>query len=218
MSLVEAYLDRGVPIIQVYGSTETAPIVIHQRIPDAWETKGSTGRAALHCDARIVDSQGNTLGPDERGEIVVRGPNIMREYWNDPEGTAEVLRDGWFHTGDIGHIDGEALFYVDDRVKDVIISGSENIYPAELEMVLDRCEEIAEAAVIGRQDEKWGEVPVAVVVPNAGVDLSREVVLGLFEGELARFKHPHDVIFMETLPRNVMGKVLKFELRDMVRS
>lgn len=217
MSLVDAYLDRGVPIIQVYGSTETAPIVIHQRIPDAWVTKGSTGRAALHCDAKIVDPDGRSLGPDEKGEIVVCGPNIMREYWNDPAATADVLKDGWFHTGDIGHIDGRGLFYVDDRVKDVIISGSENIYPAELEIVLDRCADIAEAAVIGRADRKWGEVAVAVVVPREGTDLSREAVLGLFDGQLARFKHPRDVIFRESLPRNVMGKVLKFELREMVR-
>ncbi|CAN0307828.1 unnamed protein product [Discosporangium mesarthrocarpum] len=216
MSLVDAYLDRDVPIIQVYGSTETAPIVIHQRIPDAWATKGSTGRAALHCDARIEDASGTVLGPDDRGEIVVRGPNIMSGYWNDPEATAEVLKDGWFHTGDIGHIDENGLFYVDDRVKDVIISGSENIYPAELEMVLDRCDQITESAVIGRADEKWGEVPVAVVVLAENSKLKREGVLRLFEGELARFKHPRDVIFTDALPRNVMGKVLKFELRDMV--
>lgn len=216
MSLVDAYLERGVPIIQVYGSTETAPIVIHQRIPDAWTTKGSTGRAALHCDARIEDADGNVLGADERGEIVVRGPNIMVGYWNDPESTAEVLKDGWFHTGDIGHIDEQGLFFVDDRVKDVIISGSENIYPAELEMVLDRCDEIAEAAVVGRSDDKWGEVPVAVVVLGSDSKMTRDGVLGLFDGELARFKHPRDVIFQDALPRNVMGKVLKFELRDMV--
>ena len=216
LSLLDAYQDRGVPIIQVYGSTETAPIVIHQRIPDAWTTRGSTGRAALHCDARIVDTEGNTLGPEERGEIVVRGPNIMTEYWNDPDASAEVLKDGWFHTGDIGHTDENGLFYVDDRVKDVIISGSENIYPAELEMVLDQCADIAEAAVVGRVDEKWGEVPVAVIVPVEGKSLSRDGVLSLFDGQLARYKHPRDVIFMETLPRNVMGKVLKFELRDMV--
>lgn len=216
MSLVDAYLDRDVPIIQVYGSTETAPIVIHQRIPDAWATKGSTGRAALHCDARIEDPNGNVLGPDERGEIVVRGPNIMTGYWNDPAATDEVLKDGWFHTGDIGHIDENGLFYVDDRVKDVIISGSENIYPAELEMVLDRCDEITESAVIGRADEKWGEVPVAVVVLAENSKLKREGVFRLFEGELARFKHPRDVIFSDSLPRNVMGKVLKFELREMV--
>ncbi len=217
MSLIDAYLDRGVPIIQVYGSTETAPIAIHQRIPDAWTTKGSTGRAALHCDARIVDPDGNPLGTGEKGEIVIRGPNILREYWNDDDATAEVLKEGWFHTGDIGHIDERGLFYVDDRVKDVIISGSENIYPAELEMVLDGCADIAESAVVGRADQRWGEVPVAVVVLRDGADLSREDVLAMFDGTLARFKHPHDVVFRDSLPRNVMGKVLKYELREMVR-
>ena len=216
LSLVDAYLDRGVPIIQVYGSTETAPIAVHQRIPEAWTSKGSTGRPALHCDAKIVDREGRTLGPGERGEIVVRGPNVMSGYWNDPAATGEALRDGWFHTGDIGHVDERGLFYVDDRVKDMIISGSENIYPAELEMVLDRCPDIAQAAVVGRPDDRWGEVPVAVVVVRQGADLTRESVLGLFEGQLARFKHPHDVVFMDDLPRNVMGKVLKYELRELV--
>ncbi len=216
LSLIDAYLDRGVPVIQVYGATETAPIAIHQRIPDAWSTKGSTGRAALHCETKIVDAAGKTLGAYEKGEITVRGTNIMAEYWNDPDATAEVLEDGWFRTGDIGHIDGDGLYYVDDRVKDVIVSGSENIYPAELEMVLDRCAAIAEAAVVGRADSKWGEVPVAIVVRRGGADLTREDVLALFDGELARFKHPQDVIFTDTLPRNVMGKVLKFELREII--
>jgi fatty-acyl-CoA synthase len=140
----------------------------------------------------------------------------MSKYWNDPKSTAEVIQNGWFHTGDIGHTDEDGLFYVDDRIKDVIISGSENIYPAELEMVLDRCADIAEAAVVGRADDKWGEVPVAVIVPREDVDMSEKSVFGLFEGELARFKHPREVIFMETLPRNAMGKVLKYKLRDMV--
>ena len=216
MSLLDSYLDRGVPVIQVYGTTETAPIAIHQRIPDAWTTRGSTGRAALYCDARIVDAEGRTLGAGEKGEIVVRGPSIMTGYWNDPEATAEVLRDGWFHTGDIGHLDERGLFHVDDRLKDVIISGSENIYPAELEGVLDGCAEIAEAAVVGRADERWGEVPVAVVVPASRAGLERQQVLALFDGRLARFKHPRDVVFVDSLPRNAMGKVLKFELRDMV--
>lgn len=216
MSLIDSYLDRGVPIIQVYGSTETAPIAVHQRIPDAWTTKGSTGRAALHCDAKIVDADGNEVATGVRGEIVVRGPNIMREYWNNPDASADVLRDGWFHTGDIGHVDDRGLFYVDDRVKDVIISGSENIYPAELEMVLDGCADISQCAVVGRADEKWGEVPVAIVVLADGATLSRDAVLALFDGALARFKHPHDVVFRDDLPRNVMGKVLKFELREMV--
>ena len=216
LSLIDAYQDRGVPVIQIYGSTETAPIVIHQRIPDAWSTKGSTGCAALHCEAKIVDAAGRILGAGEKGEITVRGANIMTKYWNDPDATAEVLEDGWLCTGDIGHTDADGLYYVDDRVTDVVVSGSENIYPAELERVLDRCPDIAEAAVIGLADDKWGEVPVAVVVPGEGADMVREDVLALFDGELARFKHPHDVVFLDALPRNVMGKVLKYELRETV--
>ncbi len=216
-SLLDAYLDRGVPVIQVYGLTETAPIVIHQRIEDAWSTRGSTGRAALYCDARIIDGSGAALGPGEKGEIVVRGPNIMSGYWQDPEATADALRDGWFHTGDIGHRDESGLFYVDERLKDVIISGSENIYPAELERILDGCSEIAEAAVVGRPDRKWGEVPVAIVVPVQGAELRDSDILALFEGRLARYKHPREVLFRDALPRNVMGKVLKFELRNQLQ-
>lgn len=216
--LLRDYLDRDIAVTQVYGSTETAPIVIHQRAPEAKETAGSTGRAALHCQAKIVGRDGAELPPGERGEIVVRGPNIMTGYWNDPEATAEVLVDGWFHTGDVGHCDETGLFYVDDRIKDVIISGSENIYPAEVEIPLDECAAIAEAAVVGRPDERWGEVPVACVVLKDGETMTREDVLTLYEGQLARFKHPHDVIFMDALPRNVMGKILKFELRDALRA
>ena len=215
-SLLRMWLDRGVPVIQVYGATETAPIAIHQRIADAYDTAGSTGTAALNCEARIVDAEGRELGPGEVGEIVVRGPSVMTGYWNDPEGTAEALRDGWFHSGDAGHRDAGGNFYVDDRIKDVIISGSENIYPAELERVLDACQDIAEAAVVGRPDTRWGEVPVAVVVPRPGAELSAAAVLALFDGALARFKHPRDVVFTDALPRNVMGKVLKFELREMM--
>ncbi len=213
LPLLRAFLDRGVPVIQVYGSTETAPIAIHQRIDEAWSTAGSTGKPALHCEARIVGPNGDELPPGEKGEIVVRGANVMTGYWNNPGATAEVMRDGWFHTGDVGHADADGNFYVDDRIKDVIISGSENIYPAELENVLDGCVEIAEAAVIGRSDARWGEVPVAVVVRRAGADIDRDGVLALFDDRLARYKRPRDVVFVDALPRNVMGKILKFEIR-----
>lgn len=213
--LLKAYLDRGVPVTQVYGSTETAPIVIHQRIPDSFSTAGSTGKPALHCEAKICDADGNQLADGEKGEIVVRGPNIMTGYWNNRRATAEVLdADGWFRTGDIGHRDADGYYYVDDRTKDVIISGSENIYPAEVELVLDECADIVEAAVVARPDDRWGEVPVACVVRREGSALTREDVLRLYEGRLARYKHPHDVIFMAALPRNVMGKILKYELRE----
>ena len=216
--LLKAYLDRGVPVTQVYGLTETAPIAIHQRVPDAFATAGSTGKPALHCEAKICDSGGVELPDGEKGEIVVRGPNVMIGYWNDPAATAEVLdEDGWFRTGDIGHKDEDGNYHVDDRTKDVIISGSENIYPAEVEFVLDECADLVEAAVVARADEKWGEVPVACVVRREGSEITRDEVLALYEGRLARYKHPHDVIFMESLPRNVMGKILKYALRDLVR-
>jgi fatty-acyl-CoA synthase len=215
--LIEAWQARGVPVIQVYGSTETAPIAVHQRIADAFDTVGSTGKPALHCEARIVTREGREAGPGERGEILVRGPNVMFEYWGDPRATAAALQDGWFHTGDIGHRDERGNYYVDERKNDLIISGSENIYPAELEAVLAECPAIAEAAVVARPHERWGEVPVAVVVARKGEALGREAVLALFRDRLARFKHPHDVIFVDSLPRNAIGKVLKYRVREMVK-
>ncbi len=217
LPVLRTYLDRGVPVIQVYGSTETAPIVIHQRIDDAFAGAGSTGKAALHCEAEIRGADGAILAHGENGEIVVRGPNVMTGYWNDPEATAEVMRDGWFHTGDVGHVDTDGNFHVVDRTKDVIISGSENIYPAELEIPLDACPDIAEAAVVGRPDARWGEVPVACVVRRKGSAITKRDVLALFDGRLAGYKHPRDVVFMDALPRNVMGKILKYELREAIK-
>ena len=168
-------------------------------------------------EAKILDADGKLAGIGKKGEIVVRGPNLFSGYWNDPEGTAEVLRDGWFYTGDIGHVDENGWYFVDDRIKDVIISGSENIYPAELERILDGCDAVAESAVIGRLDKKWGEVPVAFVVPRKGATISYDQINELFVGSLAKFKHPREVIVVSDLPRNTMGKILKFKLRKMLR-
>jgi fatty-acyl-CoA synthase len=217
LPLIRALLERGIPCGQVYGSTETAPTCIYLRGDDGARKIGSCGKPALHCEVRVVDDQGRDVEADEPGEILVRGPNVMFEYWGNEEATAEALRDGWFHTGDIGYRDAEGFYYVNERKKDMIISGSENIYPAELEAVLADCAEIAEAAVVARPDAKWGEVAVAMVVRKPGSRLGPEEVLALFRGRLARFKHPHDVIFVEALPRNVMGKVLKYQLREMLR-
>lgn len=215
--LLQTFLDRGIPVVQLYGLTESAPIAILQRLDAAWTTAGSAGKPALYCDARIVDGGGNDLPPHEKGEIVLRGPNVMREYWNDPEATKEALKDGWLHTGDVGHMDDGGNFHIDDRTKDVIISGSENIYPAEVEIPLDECPDIAEAAVVARPDARWGEVAVACVVLKPGAEMSGQDILGLFEGRIARFKHPHDVVFMDALPRNTVGKILKHELRAHVK-
>ncbi len=215
-SLIRAFHERGVPVTQVYGSTETAPLATYGSVAMAERKVGSGGRVALHCELRIIDDQGADVATGTSGEILVRGPSIMREYWQAPELTAEALKDGWFHTGDMGHLDEDGFLFVDDRKKEMIISGAENIYPAELENLLADCAELEEAAVVGRADEKWGEVPIAVVVRKAGAEIDEAGVKDFFQGRIARFKHPHQVIFIEALPRNAMGKVVKDELRELV--
>jgi fatty-acyl-CoA synthase len=140
---------------------------------------------------------------------------VLEGYWNQPEATDEALAGGWFHTGDGGTLDDGHYLTISDRKKDVIISGGENVYPAELEAVLLACPLVREAAVVGCADPRWGEVPVAVVVP-AAAGLDAAAVLALFEGRLARFKHPRAVLFVDALPRNAMGKVQRYELRRLV--
>ncbi len=214
--LIEAFHVRGVPVLQIYGTTETAPIAAYLRAEDAAAKLATAGKAALHSEVRIVDDVGTVVGPGVAGEIQVKGRHVMTEYWNNPDATAESLRDGWFLTGDIGEWDADGFLVVKDRKSDVIISGGENVYPAELELVLHTIDGVAEAAVVGRADQRWGEVPVAMVVPAAGRSLDATAIIAAFEGRLARFKHPHEVIFRESLPRNAMGKVQKFVLQDMI--
>ena len=217
LTLLKAWLDRAIPVTQVYGLTESGPVSIVTPVADAARRVGSCGKPAPYCEARVVDADGNPAAPNSRGEIQLRGPALTAGYWNNPAATAESFaEDGWFRTGDIGHWDDEGYVYVDDRAKDVVISGGENIYPAELEDILAACDEISEAAVVGRPDEKWGEVPVAVVVRQGNSSLDKQAVIDLFVGALARFKHPKDVVFVAVLPRNSMGKVLKFELRKQI--
>jgi fatty-acyl-CoA synthase len=216
LDLIRAFHVRGVPVCQVYGSTETGPVAIVLRREDAMRKEGSTGTAALHCEARIVDDRGRDVAGGAAGEILVRGPNVMMGYWRDEPATAAAFVDGWFRTGDVGHRDEDGFFWIDERKTDLIISGGENIYPAELEAVLAECPHIADAAVVARADPKWGEVPVAVVVLRGGAALDAAGVKALFGERLARFKHPQDVLFVDALPRNVMGKVLRFELRRLV--
>lgn len=211
-ALIDAFHAQGVPVGQVYGATETAPIAAYLRREDATAHVGSTGKPAIHCQIRIVDDAGRDVPAGVSGELWVAGPNVMTGYWCDPKATAEALRDGWFRTGDIGFRDADGYITINDRKKDLIISGGENIYPAELENVLAACPDIAEAAVVGRPDPRWGEVAVAVVV-RRGSGLDKARVAALFDGRLARFKHPKDVVFLDALPRNVMGKVRKDELR-----
>ena len=218
--LIELLHARGVPVIQLYGSTETAPVAIYLTEPDAERKIGSAGKPALHCRCRVIDDEGRDVARGERGEILVRGPNLFDGYWRDEAATEAALRDGWFYSGDVGYQDDEGYYWIVERKKDVIISGGENIYPAEIEAVLAESADVLESAVVARPDDKWGEVPVAVIVLQDGsADGKRpdaEDILRLFDGRLARYKHPRAVIFVDALPRNVMGKVLKYELREMV--
>lgn len=207
---------RGIPLVPIYGSTETCPIAACLRPEDARRKAGSTGRAARHCALRVVDEAGADVAPGARGEVLVRGPNVMSGYWKQPEASAAALAGGWFHSGDLGHFDAEGYLWIDGRVKDMIISGGENIAPAEIENVLLECGDIAEASVVGEPDARWGEIVVAVVAPRAGGSITGERVLALLEGRVARYKHPKRVVFVDTLPKTALGKVRKDDVRRLV--
>ena len=216
LHLIDAIHARGIPVCQVYGLTETAPVAIYQKPEDCRLKPRSTGKCGLHCEMMIADDNGNPLPDGRSGEILIRGRNVLLEYWNDKDESRRALRDGWFHTGDVGYRDADGDVFVNDRKKDVVISGGENIYPAEIEQLVHRMDDVADVAVVGREDARWGEVPVAVVVPVPGAALAAAEFLARFEGRLARFKHPKDVLFVDALPKNAMGKTLKHELRKRV--
>ena len=216
-ALFAPWHDRGLPVNQIYGLTESGPTAVALPIADGFARSASAGKPVLHCDAKIVaDDSGRKAPPGEIGEIWLRGPNLMTEYWGNPEATAEAFaEDGWFRTGDLGRIDRDGYFFVEDRKTDMIVSGGENIYPAELERILAESDALAEFAVVGRPDETWGETPVCIAVPKPGAAVSEASVLALFEGRLARYKRPRAVVLTDgPLPRTPLGKVRKFELRE----
>jgi len=206
-SIVTSVCDQGVPLLQVYGSTETCPIAAYTAPTDAARKPASTGKTAKYCEICIVDKRGDELAVGASGEILVRGPNVMTEYWHDQEATREVFSGRWLHTGDIGHFDEEGFLYVDGRLKDMIISGGENIYPALIENLLAECDDIEEVAVVGRPDDYWGEVAVAVVVAKPGCEVDSERIEAFCSGRIARFSCPRETIIVERLPRNAMGKI-----------
>ena len=213
-ALLKLYAARGLPITQGYGLTETAPFACFLPPELAQKKLGSAGTAPFFGDVRVVDDAGREVPVGERGEIVVRAPNVMKGYWNRPDATAEVLVDGWFHTGDIGIRDEDGYFYIVDRKKDMIISGGENVYPAEVEDTLYQMPQIKEAAVIGVEHPRWGETVRAVVVVKEGESLTEQEVIDFTQDRLARYKQPKSVVFTDLLPRNPAGKVVKFELRE----
>ena len=211
---IDVWFERGVTALQVYGATETCAVAIHQNCDNAAMTKGTAGYAAENCDIRIVDDNSHDVAVGTHGVILIKGPNVFKEYWRNPSATAGALSDGWFHTGDIGYQCPDGSYVISGRQADLIISGGENIYPAELEVILNEHLEIIEAAVIGLADERWGEVPVAVIVISGDSKLDQEDVQGLFKDRLARFKWPKRVMVVDTLPRNAMGKVRNNQLHQ----
>ena len=215
-AFVQRVHERGVPLIQVYGTTETCPIAAYLRIEDARRKAGAAGLPALYCALRIVDENDNDVPAGADGEILVRGPNVMQGYWNAPAATATALRGGWYHSGDIGHVDVEGYLHVVARKYDLIISGGENIYPAEIENVLLEHPAIVEACVVGCPDERWGEAAVAAVVLKPGARLSAADVIAMLDGRIARYKQPRAVRFVDSLPRTALGKVKREELRAVV--
>jgi fatty-acyl-CoA synthase len=212
--LVDAITARGVPVLQVYGATETCPIAVYTRLGSDLSKPGSTGLPGLLCEARVVEEAGHEVPAGVFGEVVVRGPNALIEYWGNAAATAEALREGWFWTGDIASRDVDGYFFIHDRKKNMIVSGGENIYPAEIERVLLEHPAVTEAAVVGVPDPRWQEVPVAFVVVRRNAPPTADELRAYLLEQLARFKVPREITFVTELPRNALGKVQHFRLRE----
>ena len=197
-----------------YGLTETVSGDTFLDRESTLSKLGSVGRPCQYLELDIWDEQGASLPSGERGEIVLRGPKVFKGYWRDPEATSAAFAGGWFHTGDIGVLDDDGYLYIVDRLKDMIVSGGENIASSEIERVLYEHEAVVEAAVVGRPDDRWGEVPVAYVVLHAERTATPDELVEHCRRQLARFKVPKQVLRVDVLPRNPSGKVLKRELRN----
>jgi long-chain acyl-CoA synthetase len=208
--------------VQGYGQTESSAILsilnaedhVLDGTPEQLKRLGSAGREVFGTEVRVIDENGNDVKPGQIGEVIGRGGNVMKGYWKMPEAAAEAIRDGWLHTGDLATVDEDGYIYILDRIKDMIISGGENVYSREVEEVLYEHPAIAEAAVIGVPDEQWGETVKAIVVLKEGQEASAEEIIDFSRERLAGFKRPRSVDVMDSLPRNLSGKVLKKILRE----
>ena len=213
--LIKTYGERGVNFCQGYGLTETAPFASLLASDLAMVKVGSAGKAPMFTEVRIVDGENNPVAAGVHGEVCIKGPNVMKGYWNREDATAEAIdAQGWFHSGDIGYLDDEDFLFLCDRVKDMVITGGENVYPAEVESILYGHKAILEVAVIGLPDDKWGEAVTAVVVLEEGAELSLEELRDFAGESLARYKLPSRLHFMDLLPRNPAGKVQKFKINE----
>ncbi len=214
VTLLNEYAEAGIEVRQLYGLTEcTGPAAVIDG-EHALTKAGSCGLPMFYIDIRLVDEDGNDVGPEELGEVLIRSQNVMLGYWDKPEETARTIRDGWLYTGDIAKMDEDGYLYIMDRKKDMIISGGENIYPAEIEDFLLSHPKVADVGVIGCPDEQWGEAVRAVVVVKEGEELTEVELIEYCKGKIGKFKMPRSVVFVEALPRTPTGKILKRVLRD----
>lgn len=213
--LLEQCRDRDIPVFQSYGLTETASQIVTLAPEHSLDKLGSAGKPLFPADLRI-EQNGQPAKPGEVGEIAVRGPNVTVGYLKREDETATAIRDGWFHSGDLGLLDGEGFLYVLDRRKDLIISGGENVYPAEIEAVLLAHPDVEDAGVTGVAEEHWGQVPVAFVKMNNGLQANEEQILSFCGQQLARYKVPNLVYTVDQLPRNASGKLLRRKLLDLI--
>ncbi|TMR89436.1 acyl-CoA synthetase [Nonomuraea basaltis] len=217
-SLIELYAAHGILLQQAWGLTETAPFATHLPVESTLSKIGSAGIPMPYTQVRVVDSLTNQpLKPGEAGEIVVRGPNVTPGYWENPASTATAFDDeGWFHSGDIGYLDEDGYLFIVDRLKDMIISGGENVYPAEVERALAAMPGIADVAIIGAPDEEWGEAVVAVVSLAGGTTVTLEDVREHAATQLARYKLPRKLKIVQSVPRNASGKLDKKVIRRLM--
>ena len=213
VALLRDYADKGIPLSQVYGLTE-ASTLFWLPMEKAVEKMGSVGQPVMHSEVEIVDEDEKPVKRGEMGEVVVKGPIVMNGYWNRDDLTDEVIKDGWFHTGDLARMDEEGFVYIVDRKKDMFISGGENVYPAEIEKVLLGHLRIADAAVVGVPDKKWNEVGKAFIVTRDGNPLDSDEIYQFLQDKLAKYKMPKYIEFVEKLPKTASGKIKKGVLKE----
>lgn len=213
VALIEAFHSRGVPVAQVWGATETGPVSIALPPARARARVGSTGWPAPGVEARLVDAEGRRVPDGETGEIQLRAANLLRAYHREPPGSG-FTADGWWASGDLARRDADGSYTVVGRSKELIISGGENIHPAEIEQLAAAWPGVADAVVIGLPDDRWGEVPVLVLQPRPGEAIDTEALRASFEGRLARFKHPRRIELRLELPRTALGKVRRDALKQ----
>ena len=213
VTLIHAYAELNIDIHQVYGLTETCGPACLTSPEDAVRKAGSTGKAFFHTDVRVIRDNGADVTGDEVGEVIIRGAHLMKGYWNNWQATEEAIREGWLYSGDLATIDSEGFVFIQDRKKDMIISGGENIYPAEIEDLILKHPGVREVAVIGQKSVKWGESPLAIVVKHDDA-LGESDIFDHCQGKIAGFKIPARVEFIDEIPRNPAGKILKRILRE----